>query len=203
FQIGPDCSWIDPEVIDSQIAYRAAAMMGIDLQNDPFCQLGDLGDPPTIAPGIFDAEPPTNEPAPGQEPPTSKLETPPAEETPPSGGTGGQTNTDNQGQLEPNPIPISGLPSTQKSPSARTDSAQRNLLSRLNFFSMSNAAEPAVTPRSQVPAAQPLTNQDRQASQDTAWQANKRSVEYPQVRETMSDLSGIQVESSFRGQPRR
>ncbi len=203
FQIGPDCSWIDPEVIDSQIAYRAAAMMGIDLQNDPFCQLGDLGDPPTLAPGIFDAEPPTNEPAPGQEPPTSKLETPPAEETPPSDGTGGQTNADNQGQLEPNPIPISGLPSTQKATSARTDSAQRNLLSRLNFFSMSNAAEPAVAPRSQAPAAQPLTNQDRQASQDTAGQANKRSVEHPQVRETLSDLSGIQVESSFNGKPRR
>ena len=203
FQIGPDCSWIDPEVIDSQIAYRAAAMMGIDLQNDPFCQLGDLGDPPTIAPGIFDAEPPTNEPAPGQEPPTSKLETPPGEETPPSDGTDGQTNADNQGQLEPNPIPLSGLPSSQKATSARTESAQRNLLSRLNFFSMSNAAEPAVAPRSQAPAAQPLTNQDRQASQDTAGQANKRSVEHPQVRETISDLSGIQIESNLNGKPRR
>ena len=203
FQIGPDCSWIDPEVIDSQIAYRAAAMMGIDLQNDPFCQLGDLGDPPTIAPGIFDAEPPTNEPAPGQEPPTSKLETPPAEETPPSDGTGGQTNADNQGQLEPNPIPISGLPSSQKATSAKTESAQRNLLSRLNFFSVSNAAEPAVAPRSQAPAAQTLTNQNRQASQDTTGQANQRSVEHPQVRETISDLSEIQIESSFNGKPRR
>ena len=83
FQIGPGCAWIDPEVIDNQIGFRAAAMMGVDLQNDPFCQLGELGDPPTIAPGLFEEQPPVTEPAPGEEPPTSKLETVPPTAKPP------------------------------------------------------------------------------------------------------------------------
>ena len=53
------------------------------VENDPFCQLGELGDPPTIAPGVFEEQPPVTEPAPGQEPPTSKLETVPPTAKPP------------------------------------------------------------------------------------------------------------------------
>lgn len=36
-QIGPDGAWLDPEVIDSSIAARAAAMMGIELDESCFC----------------------------------------------------------------------------------------------------------------------------------------------------------------------
>ncbi len=36
-QIGPDGAWLDPEVIDASIAARAAAMMGIELDESCFC----------------------------------------------------------------------------------------------------------------------------------------------------------------------
>ncbi len=39
FQIGPDGSWIDPEVIDPSIAQRTAAMMGVNLDDLCYCNL--------------------------------------------------------------------------------------------------------------------------------------------------------------------
>lgn len=39
FQIGPDRSWIDPAVIDESIAARAAAMMGIDIESECYCEI--------------------------------------------------------------------------------------------------------------------------------------------------------------------
>ena len=48
FQFGPDFDWIDPEVIDETIAPRAAALMGIDLESQCYCDIygeeGGTGD---------------------------------------------------------------------------------------------------------------------------------------------------------------
>ena len=50
FQLGPDFSWIDPVAIDESIAERAAAMMGISLEDQCYCNLLDYVDPldPTV-----------------------------------------------------------------------------------------------------------------------------------------------------------
>ena len=45
FQLGPDFSWIDPGAIDKSIAERAAAMMGISLEDQCYCNLLDYVDP--------------------------------------------------------------------------------------------------------------------------------------------------------------
>ena len=42
FQIGQDGSWIDPEVIDPTIVDRAAYMMGIDVTDQPFCDVNSI-----------------------------------------------------------------------------------------------------------------------------------------------------------------
>ncbi len=118
FQIGPGCDWIDPEVIDSQIGYRAAAMMGFDLQNDPFCQLDDLGGPATIAPGLYEAKPPITEPAPSEEPPTSKLETAPAQAPPENDDAGNLLGEDGDtAKKRLPPVPITRL----SDPTKRTE----------------------------------------------------------------------------------
>ncbi|MCH2177279.1 MAG: TolC family protein [Mariniblastus sp.] len=71
FQLGPDCTWIDPVVIDSQIGFRAAAMMGIDLQKECYCDLDGLGGIPNLE-EQQPQETPANETAPGVE--ASKLQ---------------------------------------------------------------------------------------------------------------------------------
>lgn len=42
FQIGQDGSWIDPEVIDPAIVDRAAALMGIDISSQCYCDLSSI-----------------------------------------------------------------------------------------------------------------------------------------------------------------
>ncbi len=44
FQFGPDFGWIDPEVIDESVASRAAAMLGIDLDSECYCQIDQMFD---------------------------------------------------------------------------------------------------------------------------------------------------------------
>ena len=39
FQIGPDFEWIDPGVIDASIAQRSAALMGVNLEDECYCDL--------------------------------------------------------------------------------------------------------------------------------------------------------------------
>ncbi len=39
FQLGPDMSWIDPGKIDDSIAARAAAMLGINLEDECYCDV--------------------------------------------------------------------------------------------------------------------------------------------------------------------
>lgn len=53
FQLGPDMSWIDPGPIDDTIAERAAAMMGLSLEDQCYCNLLDYVDPfdPAMAGG--------------------------------------------------------------------------------------------------------------------------------------------------------
>lgn len=44
FQLGPDSSWIDPGVIDASIGARAAAMMGINLEDECYCDFHAYAD---------------------------------------------------------------------------------------------------------------------------------------------------------------
>ncbi|MCH2180761.1 MAG: hypothetical protein MK108_02030 [Mariniblastus sp.] len=179
FQIGPGCDWIDPEVIDNQIGFRAAAMMGIDLENDPFCQVGELGDPPTIAPGLFEEQPPITEPAPGQEPPTSKLETVPSEEQPsgetPDTPNGEQTGSLNVGGLRIQPaaapMTLTAIANPSEPPTARFD------------FTLSDRAKSGA----QTFAVQTFTAGQRVESvKPNPVQPNEQVA----VQETLSDSSG-------------
>lgn len=45
FQLGPDTNWIDPGAIDQSIAERAAAMMGVSLEDQCYCNLLNFVDP--------------------------------------------------------------------------------------------------------------------------------------------------------------
>ncbi|MEE2827479.1 MAG: hypothetical protein VYE64_12705, partial [Planctomycetota bacterium] len=158
FQIGPGCAWIDPEVIDNQIGFRAAAMMGVDLQNDPFCQLGELGDPPTIAPGVFEEQPPVTEPAPGQEPPTSKLESVPPKAEPagdsPVSPSGNQT--------------ISATFGRSANPSTRLAGFD------FSFADADRGQAPLLVPQTFTAGSRSKTNE-------------RTSVKHAPVRETLSD----------------
>ena len=42
FQLAPDMSWIDPGDVDASIAARAAAMMGINLQDECYCEINQF-----------------------------------------------------------------------------------------------------------------------------------------------------------------
>ena len=85
FQIGPNFEWIDPGVIDSSIAERAAALMGVNLQDQCYCDLFEENIPSD--PFGFEESPAPSEyensefgPIENEQPPTMQLESDVSEE---------------------------------------------------------------------------------------------------------------------------
>ena len=76
FQIGPDGTWIDPEIIDPNVAQRAAAMMGVDISENSFCDLNSIYEETTTVDSEF-----VDEEMMQDEPEGSQYENSPADES--------------------------------------------------------------------------------------------------------------------------